>query len=143
MPKSGNSTSARSALLITGGLGTRANERAPASEWPATACVARERTEQSPSRLLRIRWDRCSRRPRHPRASLAVGPLHPHLGLARIAETKVSPAELPPGVTATDGDLPSRQTVADAHLDPGADGVDVGRGLREAQADPVPHRYRR
>src|SRR6185437_8004308 len=69
-----------------------------------------------------------------------VRPEDADVGLARRPETDVDPAELPPGVTAPDRQLPPHRRVADLDLEPAADRVAVRAGLGDAERQPVPHR---
>ena len=49
----------------------------------------------------------------------------------------MDPAELPARMPAADRDLAARDMLAAAHLDPGADRVDVRRRLLQFEPDPV------
>ena len=98
----------------------------------------------------------CPASPRPPRsivanwsaATVIHGPTSPSghwtrtSALVRVAEADVDPAELAAGVPAPDRDLPDDGAVADPHLDPRADGIDVRRRLLEPDRDPVTHRLR-
>src|SRR5512145_2093230 len=77
-----------------------------------------------------------------PSPLLSVRPLHPNLNAIRLTHTEVRPPALAAGMASPDGDLRLEDPVADADLDPGADGVDVGRRLAEVEGYPVAHRPR-
>ena len=81
--------------------------------------------------------------------SVIHGPTSPSGQRTRTSAAVASPSprcsqpSSPAGVPAADGHLVLLGSVADSHLDPRADGVDVGRRLTEPDSDPVAHRRRR
>src|SRR3989442_6075446 len=77
-----------------------------------------------------------------PRPGLSARPRNPDVGAGGIAEPKVGPAELASGVTATDRELASKDALANAHLDPCPDRINVRWGLRDPHRQPATHRVR-
>src|SRR5687767_7770169 len=112
MPNSGRSISARRGEAIALLIG------------PSSSVRGRQREV---GRLGRAAFDRreaiCL--DRDPRPDLAVRPLHRDFRLLGRSQAEGDPTELPTGMPAANRELATLDSLADAHLHPGTDGIVV------------------